>query len=195
MHGLINLYQPTLEMAGKFFERFLWDDFKTQPPVDQRFVPVSFVRNNNNHPKLEGTAGWGWVLKSPPNAFCFLCIKHVYIILVTGCDKFSVWLPMAIENSLGQLKVQGTLPRWAIKIIAENRVWTEILPWFLTFYQMCMTFHFPKRGCYKVLQAIFQQHQILGSKVLCNWAIDSQCQVAPWGYLLRKICRSLTSNP
>ena len=43
-----------------------------------------------------------------------------------------------------------------------------------------------KRECCKVLQAIFQQHQILGSKVGYDLAINLQCQVAPWGYLLKK---------
>ena len=28
----------------------------------------------------------------------------------------------------------------------------------------------------------FQHHQIWGSKVGHDWAIDLQCQVAPWGY-------------
>ena len=36
-----------------------------------------------------------------------------------------------------------------------------------------------ERGCYKVLQAIFQHHQILGSKVGYDRAIYLQCQVAP----------------
>ena len=37
----------------------------------------------------------------------------------------------------------------------------------------------------------FQPNQILGSKVGNNLATDLQCQVAPWGYLLRKICCGL----
>ena len=42
-----------------------------------------------------------------------------------------------------------------------------------------------------ILQAIFQHHQILASRVGHDQAIDLLCQVAPWGYLLRKICRGL----
>ena len=53
----------------------------------------------------------------------------------------------------------------------------------------------PKRELYKVLQAISQHHQILGSKVGHDRAIDLQCQVDPRGYLLRKICRSLQNHP
>ena len=40
--------------------------------------------------------------------------------------------------------------------------------------------------CNKILQVIFQQHQILHSEVRQDQAIDLQCQVALWGYLLRQ---------
>ena len=33
------------------------DGFKTQPPVDQRFWPVSIVLNTGNRPEPGGTAG------------------------------------------------------------------------------------------------------------------------------------------
>ena len=35
----------------------LRDDFKTQPPVDRRFRPVSIVLNNGNRPEPDGTVG------------------------------------------------------------------------------------------------------------------------------------------
>ena len=51
-----NLFQNGSNNMSKMVN-MLRDGFKTQPPVDRRFRPVSFVLNNDNHPEPEGTAG------------------------------------------------------------------------------------------------------------------------------------------
>ena len=48
-----------------------------------------------------------------------------------------------------------------------------------------------REGVIRFYKQYFNQHHVLGSKVGHDRTIDLQCQVAPWGYLLRTIYRGL----
>ena len=58
-------------------------------------------------------------------------------------------------------------------------------------FNLICSHYVPKRWCYKVLQAIFHNIKFWVQNPGTDRAVDLQCQVAPWGYLLRKICGSL----
>ena len=57
---LVLLKSPSTAMpisGWLIFNKSTRDGFKTQPPVDRRFRPVSIVLNNDNRPEPDGTAG------------------------------------------------------------------------------------------------------------------------------------------
>ena len=65
---------------------FVIDDFKTQPPVDRWFRPVSSVLNNDNWPEPDGTAGQPAVgiLKSPLK-------RHILWSFFFWCNMWHWW--------------------------------------------------------------------------------------------------------
>ena len=116
-------------------------------------------------------------------------------------------------TALGQSKVQSALPEWVIKIKAGNRVWTEILSLFSTFclatfdsktgrkysFNLIWKLYVPKRGCHKVIQAIFgikfevqklgMIRQLIYNGKLPHWATSWENFVTPCS-----ICPSFLVN-
>ena len=119
------------------------------------------------------------------------CPGQLKILL--GNQKFKVLCPNGQLNLSRELGVN-----WNFVIIFD--IWTDVYDILfqnrlkvtpLTSFVSTMS---QKRWCYKVVQAIFHNIKFWVQNLGTDQAIDLQCQVTPWGYLLRKICRNLYAS-